>query len=563
VESRSRRPSQPIATGVPRSNEGFSADRRWPGQARAGPRAGARRTTSFSTFSTRDDARYDAPVPTDPFGLIGQLLDGQYRVDALVGEGGFSAVYRGTHTGLGEPIAIKCLKLASAIVQVSASRPPPGQGPSTPVMNSVVVDSFVKRFRDEGRILYKLSQGNLNVVRCIASGTTTAPATGQLVPYLVLEWLEGRSLEADLDARAGRGRSLAETMELLAPAFDAIAYAHSMGVVHRDLSAGNVFLATTREGGTRAKVLDFGVAKVMTDDLDIGPRTQTLAQIRIYSPAYAAPEQFDSRLGPPGTYTDVYSLALVATEVLAGRGVRSGTTLGEMMQAALDDGAPRTPRALGVPVSDAVEQVFARALSLDASKRQKNAAELWRELRGASAAGRQRMDLGTTARQPSPVGAAESPPTTQRMTPPPNAPHELGGLKTTVRLPSAAPPPPLPAAPPAAPSASQLFQPLAVPPPPGAPIPEASGSYAALKTTERSAIEPPGVRPAQAPVISVAMAIRPAQMPTQPPAARDARAPEPQPASVGSQRAQWLVGLVVFIVVLGVGAVVLRFLLWK
>ena len=242
----------------------------------------------------------------DPFGLIGQLLDGQFRVDALVGEGGFSAVYRGTHVGLGEPIAIKCLKLSSALAQAMAlNEERASQGPSTPVMNTVIVDSFVKRFRDEGRILYKLSQGNLNVVRCIASGTTLSPVGGALVPYLVLEWLEGRSLQADLDARHA-GRPLGETMELLAPAFDAIAYAHTMGVVHRDVSTGNIFLAQAREGGLRAKVLDFGVAKVMTDDLEIGPRTQTLAQIRIYSPAYAAPEQFDAAPGPPGAYTDVY-----------------------------------------------------------------------------------------------------------------------------------------------------------------------------------------------------------------------------------------------------------------
>jgi len=484
-------------------------------------------------------------VPTDPFGLIGQLLDGQYRVDALVGEGGFSAVYRGTHVGLGEPIAVKCLKLSQAVQQVSAVQAPASQAPATPVMNSVVVDTFVKRFRDEGRILYKLSQGNLDVVRCLASGTTTAPATGALVPYLVLEWLEGRSLQDDLESRGGRGRSLEETMSLLEPVLDAIAYAHEMGVVHRDISTGNVFLTASRERGVRAKVLDFGVAKVMTDDLDIGPRPQTLAQIRIYSPAYAAPEQFDSRLGAPGPHTDVYSLALVASEVLAGRPARTGETLGAVMQSALDDAAPRTPRALGANVPDAVEQVFARALSTDPAKRQKDAAELARELRGALAA-RGAMDLSKTARQPPEVS-----PSTQRMSPE----ASLGALKSTVRMPSAPPP-----APPAAPSASQLFQPAAVPPPPGAVIPDASGSYGVLKTTERSALEPPGVpRPtAQPSPVTVApqRAVETARAPIKQPHA-------PAPPVAGSPRAQWLVGLIVFIVVLAAGAVVLRLVLWK
>ena len=505
----------------------------------------------------------------DPFGLVGQLLDGQYRVDALVGEGGFSAVYRGTHVGLGEPIAIKCLKLSTALAQALAvTDGSASQAPTTPVMNTVLVDSFVKRFRDEGRILYKLSQGNLNVVRCLASGTTLAPATGALVPYLVLEWLEGQSLEAEVEARRA-GRSLAETLDLLTPVFDAIAYAHSMGVVHRDLSAGNIFLAKQRDGGARAKVLDFGVAKVMTDDLEIGPRTQTLAQIRIYSPAYAAPEQFDAALGPPGPYTDVYSLALVAVEVLTGRGVRTGDTLGEVMQVALDPNAPRTPRALGVNVSDAVEQVFARALSLDPKSRQKDASELFRELRGATLS-RVPMDLGDTARQP------ERPPATQRMSNVPLPSAGLDALKMTVRMSSAPPPampvapappapkhvtapmptvpgPPKPFVPPAAPSASQLFQPPAVPPPPGAPIPAASGSFAAFKTTERSALEPAG------------MPANPSR--TAPTVRAGERAPHVDGSaplsSASARRAQWLVGLFVFVFVLAAGGVALRFWLLK
>ena len=457
----------------------------------------------------------------DPFGLVGQLLDGQFRVDALVGEGGFSAVYRGTHLGLSEPIAIKCLKLTGAMAQVTSAmnhplaRPASGDTsvPPTPVMPSVVVDSFVKRFRDESRILYRLGQESLNVVRCIASGTTLAPSTGALVPYMVLEWLEGRSLEADLEARRGAPRSVQETLALLEPVFDAMTHAHALGVIHRDISTGNIFLAKTRDGTARAKVLDFGVAKVMTDDLDIGPRTQTLAQIKIFSPAYAAPEQFDSRLAPAGPWTDVYSLALVAVEVLAGRAVRTGSTLGEMMQRALDPNAPRTPKqvmgALGVNVPnvpDSVEQVFARALSIDARARQKDAGELWRELRGAVSIAPTNipMDLKTTTRQPQDLAQG---PTTERLP-----------QQQTARV-----------APPPAPSASQLFQPAATPPPPNAPIPQASGSFAALQITQ------PNAGPAA-----------------------DAK-PVAAPSARTTSRAQWLVGLLVFIFVLAAGGVALRF----
>ncbi len=257
---------------------------------------------------------------TDPFGLIGQVLDGQFRVDKFVGEGGFSVVYRGHHVGLDEPIAIKCLKLPIAL-------------------GSALVESFVKRFRDESRLHYRLSQGSLFIVRTLASGTTMAPATGALVPYMVLEWLEGRSLGADLEVRRAygdKGRSLEQAVELLDSAVDGIAYAHAQGVVHRDVNPGNLFMTATSQG-PKLKVLDFGVAKVISDHaLALGPRAQTIGQIRIFSPQYAAPEQFDDKLGPIGTWTDVYSVALIVLEVMRDEPAISGEHLGDFASRALD-----------------------------------------------------------------------------------------------------------------------------------------------------------------------------------------------------------------------------------
>jgi serine/threonine-protein kinase len=519
---------------VPRGFAAFSLNRGWPGQAKD---------------RSRGHSIYDARVPADPFGLVGQLLDGQFRVEALIGEGGFSAVYRGVHAGLGEPIAIKCLKIPASVWSPPAAG---DAGPTTPVMGTVLVDSFVKRFRDESRILYRLGQGNLNIVRCIASGTTLAPATGALVPYMVLEWLEGQSLEADLEARGRKGRPLPEVMSIVETVADAMSHAHAMGVVHRDLSTGNIFLAKQRDGSLRAKVLDFGVAKVMTDDLDLGPRTQTIAQIRIFSPAYAAPEQFDSRLAPPGPYSDVYALALVMVELLTGKPVRDGATLGEMMQKALDPKAPRTPRQLGAQVTDAVEQVVARALSYEAKDRQKDAGELWRELRGAVyGGGRVPMDLANTARQPPEIVM----PTTQRLTPPPPQQTDLAALKGTIRMPSQPPQK----------KEEPLFQPSAVPPPPHIPIPVQTGSLPAMelppeqpmKMTQPSVIEPPGTKPAVRKMsVPPPVALPPAQMRTAPPTS-------PPTSTGGSQRAQWLVGLLVFIAVLLVGGVALRFWLLR
>jgi serine/threonine-protein kinase len=309
---------------------------------------------------------------TDPFGLVGQVLDGQIRVDAFVGEGGFSAVYRGHHQGLHEPVAIKSLKLPANL-------------------DASLVDTFIQRFRSESRILYRLSQGNLHFVRSIAAGTTQAPSNGALVPYMVLEWLEGRSLQSDFQVRRASGltgRSLEDVLALFGTAADALAYAHAQGVIHRDLNPGNFFLATTSQG-VRMKVLDFGVAKLMHDGaLDMGPRQETVAHLKIFAPAYGAPEQFEEQLGPVGAPSDVYAFAIVMLEALRDRGVHDGTHLAHFVQSACDPNRRPTPRALGMDVSDAVESAFARATSLRPAERWASVGDFWRALTLARSLGR-------------------------------------------------------------------------------------------------------------------------------------------------------------------------------
>ena len=336
-------------------------------------------------------------APNDPIGLVGQVLDGQFHVDSYVGEGGFSSVYKGTSVGLNEPIAVKCLKLP-------------------PALGSALVESFVKRFRDESRIHYKLSQGNLHIVRSIASGTTIAPATSALVPYTVLEWLDGRSLAEELAERREKhmtGRSLPEAVKLLDSAIDALAYAHSQGVVHRDLNPGNLFLART-PAGIKLKVLDFGVAKILADSaLAMSSTARTVGNVRMFAPAYGAPEQFDESVGAIGPWTDVYSVALVTLEVLRDRTVMEGEHIGEFAMKALDATNRPTPRALGVSVGDEVEAVLARALALDPRERPRDAGELWGMLKHAlgvdGQSGRKAHAVRPASMPPPP------PPDTQRM----------------------------------------------------------------------------------------------------------------------------------------------------
>ena len=358
----------------------------------------------------------------DPFGLTGQVLDGQFRVDSYVGEGGFSVVYRGQHVGLNEPIAIKCLKL------------PPSLG-------SALVESFVRRFRDESRLHYKLSQGNLHIVRSIASGTTIAPATSALVPYTVLEWLEGHSLAEEFvtrRTRGMRGRPLSEVVKLLDTAVDAVAHAHAQGVVHRDLNPGNLFLAKT-PSGVRLKVLDFGVAKIMADSaIAMGPQARTMGNVRMFAPAYGAPEQFDESVGSIGPWSDVYSLSLVTLEALGDRTVMEGEHIGTFAMKALDRNRRPTPRALGLPVGDEVESLFARALSVASAARPQDAGELWGMLKHA-------LSVDAASGRPPHAHAAPSeppPPATMRLDAP--VPSGPAPVFEVIRAPSGAPPEPGP-----------------------------------------------------------------------------------------------------------------------
>jgi serine/threonine-protein kinase len=305
---------------------------------------------------------------TDPFDLVGQTIDGQLRVDSVVGEGGFSVVYRGEHVGLAEPVAIKCLKL-------------PGK------LSPAVADSFARRFRDEGRIMYRLSKGNLDIVRSIASGTTTAPNTGIVLPYLALEWLEGRSVAEELRDR--RKRMLPpytwdEAFQLFDSAANAIAYAHSQGIVHRDIKPGNLFMATQKEGA-RMKVLDFGLAKIVSDEVGFSPSVKTIGNMTFCSPSYGAPEQFDLKLGAMGPWTDVYALALCLLEATHGQKIRPAESLAEALSLALSPNTPLTPRALGVQATDAVEEVFAKAVKMRPTERTQSAGEFWSSLKTAIA----------------------------------------------------------------------------------------------------------------------------------------------------------------------------------
>src|SRR5256885_6823296 len=213
---------------------------------------------------------------------VGTLLSGRYRLDAQIGTGGMSTVYKAFDTVLERPVAIKLMhrEIASHADQL-------------------------ERFRREARAVAQLSHPH--IVTVIDAGEELSPDGGrppECAPYIVLEYVEGETLK-DVIRREGPleiPRAIAYALEI-ARALEA---AHERLIVHRDVKPQNVLIGS--EGG--AKITDFGIARTLTEEgLTVPGRV-------LGTTDYVSPEQ---ALGQPVTgQSDLYSLGIVLYEMLTG-----------------------------------------------------------------------------------------------------------------------------------------------------------------------------------------------------------------------------------------------------
>src|ERR687894_1090442 len=165
--------------------------------------------------------------------FIGEVLDGKYRLEKLLGQGGMGAVYLATHLWTERAVALKLI--------------------APQFMRN---EEFVERFQREARAAGRLRHPN--VVDVTDFGF--ADSHGERVAYLVMEYLDGCTL-ADVLAEETK-LPLDWVVEILEQVSSAVEEAHRQGIVHRDLKPGNIWLEPTRLGGYRVKVLDFGIAKL-------------------------------------------------------------------------------------------------------------------------------------------------------------------------------------------------------------------------------------------------------------------------------------------------------------
>ncbi|MBS2011963.1 MAG: protein kinase [Deltaproteobacteria bacterium] len=268
------------------------------------------------------------PMPVD----VGEVLDGKYRVLRLVGVGGMACVVAAHHLELDRPVAIKLLGAGEAV------RP-----------------DAVQRFLAEARAAARLQ--NPHVVNVLDVGTART-ARGQIVPFMVMELLDGADLDAIL---AQRGRlPLAEAIEYVLQACEAVAEAHALGIVHRDIKPGNLFVTRRRDGTPTVKLLDFGISKATS--MPGGPKAHGLTADRelMGSPGYMSPEQVRSAKDVD-VRTDVWSLGIVLYELLVGHAPFVADNVADLLVMILH--SPTPPLRREVPdVPPEIEEILERCL---------------------------------------------------------------------------------------------------------------------------------------------------------------------------------------------------------
>ena len=276
----------------------------------------------------------DGPKSADA--LVGSTLDNRYAIKERIGEGGMGLVYRGVHTGIEKPVAIKVLR------DDFSNR-----------------SEVVERFRQEAKSASRI--GNEHIVDISDFGETPS---GQC--YFVMEFLEGEDL-ANVLAREGT-IGMRRAVEIAIQCTEALGAAHSKGIVHRDMKPENVFV-TKKHGKDFIKIVDFGIAKMSDVETEGAPgRKLTKTGMIFGTPEYMSPEQaagksLDHRV-------DVYAVGVILYEMLTGRVPFVGDTfMGILTQHMFEE--PPTLREVNpsLSCSDEVEQVVYAAMSKDPEQR--------------------------------------------------------------------------------------------------------------------------------------------------------------------------------------------------
>ncbi len=271
----------------------------------------------------------------------GRIVGGRYRLLDRLGRGSIGEVWLAEHQALGSNVAIKFLR---------------GRAGRDPWVQ--------ERFFDEARIAARLQSRHVSRVYDVSSMEDGRP-------YVVMEYLDGETLEERL--RRERRLSPALAARILLQVAKGLAKAHAAGIVHRDIKPENIFLTTDEDGCTEAKVLDFGIAKILggLDDSSASELPTKLGRTSgrlVGTPTHMAPEQTFGNVAV-GPAADVWAFGVVAYECLTGELPFNGGDLAELFGRIRGGDIRDALRGLEGVGSLELEGWFATAFALEPSRR--------------------------------------------------------------------------------------------------------------------------------------------------------------------------------------------------
>jgi serine/threonine protein kinase len=262
----------------------------------------------------------------DPYNLVGRTLAEKYHVKALIGIGGMGVVYNAQHLSLDRRVAIKILQ------------------PNIALKNLHTLDLFQKEAKLAARLFHE------NIVSVLDAGRTADD-----IAYMVMEWLDGRTLEEELAASGPLG--IERVGKILRQIVAALKEAHAQHIIHRDLKPSNIMLIRRSAEQDIVKVLDFGIAKLVNDTMG-APVSQVMG-----TPHYASPEQLQIGVQIDGR-SDVYSLGVMLYEMLTGKLPFNASSFQELVQLHLIEPPPPIRQLrpeLPVAIERLINQLMAKA----------------------------------------------------------------------------------------------------------------------------------------------------------------------------------------------------------
>jgi serine/threonine-protein kinase len=280
--------------------------------------------------------------------LVGQMLDGRYRIEALLGRGGMGAVYRATHVNMDQRVAIKVLR-------------PHLTGDAT----------AARRLAREAKGTYKLETEH--AVKVFDFGATESGLV-----YLVMELLDGRTVAEELAVDGAMAP--ARAVRIAAQLCDALAAAHRLGFIHRDIKPENVMLVKRGADADFVKVLDFGLAKLIegagASAFSVVALTQT--DMVFGTPEYMAPEQAMGRT--LDARADLYAVGATLFELLTGRPPFVDAAPMKLLAAHVRQPPPRLSDVRPEIASSPLESLLLRCLAKSPDQRPSSAASLATDL---------------------------------------------------------------------------------------------------------------------------------------------------------------------------------------